>query len=91
MKRWIICASLAIAVIVFCQPHAYTQTRVMVLGHGNRSCGTWLSDRRADSWGARMQESWVVGFVTAHNETTPGGNLTARTDINGLFAWLDGY
>jgi hypothetical protein len=74
----------------------------MVLGQGNVSCGTWLEpDPRFpnDPW---LYRAWVLGYLTAYNEdsaTTQGtfirsgkeGNVTAGTDTEGLFAWIDNY
>jgi hypothetical protein len=60
------------------------------LGHGNNSCGEWLAGIPSSHL---VMQSWVLGFVSAYNVYGPdsSGNLTAGTDSNGLFAWVDNY
>jgi hypothetical protein len=63
-----------------------------ILGHGNQSCGSWLQARRSESWPALVQQGWLSGYVTAFNNyASRNGNISAGTDVDGLFAWVDNY
>jgi hypothetical protein len=66
---------------------------VNVLGLGNESCGTWLQNRGGQSYGELTQLGWVTGYVTAFNNYAEhqSGNVTAGTDADGLFTWIDAY
>jgi hypothetical protein len=38
------------------------------------------------------QTQWVIGYISAFNVyRSPTGNLTAGTDTNGIYAWIDNY
>jgi hypothetical protein len=63
-----------------------------VLGNGNSSCGQWIADRKENGWLARMDETWVQGFLTAYNlyDTGPD-NVTKGIDSAGVNTWIDNY
>jgi hypothetical protein len=68
----------------------------MVLGEGRAtSCGTWQQERRTRSIALLGSQAWVLGYVTRANydgaSTGANANLTAGTDYEGLYAWIDNY
>ena len=88
----IIRSILVVAVILGSQGHA-TASEVHVLGFGNNSCGTWLQNRGAQSYAEAAQLAWVTGYVTAFNNyaENQSGDISAGTDADGLFSWIDSY
>jgi hypothetical protein len=63
-----------------------------VVGYGNTSCGTWMTDRKEKSWLASIDSAWVEGFITAMDTNNPKINRATRaTDSDGLAAWIDIY
>jgi hypothetical protein len=60
-------------------------------GAGESSCGTWLTDRRANNWFDDLE--WVLGWVSAagycHVQQGPGA--LRLTDRDAITAWLDKY
>ena len=45
----------------------------MILGHGNKSCGTWLQNRGSQSYAEAAQLSWVWD-TSQHSTITPSIN-----------------
>jgi hypothetical protein len=66
---------------------------VMILSLGGESCGTWLQNRGTQSYANAAQMSWVTGYITAFNNYAQhqSGNISAGTDVEGLFTWIDAY
>lgn len=63
-----------------------------VLGMGNKSCGSWVADRKAKSGVDLVEEAWVLGFLSAYNEFGPeADDVTAQTDVAGVSGWIDNY
>jgi len=63
-----------------------------VLGIGAHSCGSWVSDRKANGWAAVVDEAWVVGFLSAYNQFGPApDDIAAGTDVAGATGWIDNY
>jgi hypothetical protein len=66
-----------------------------ILGAGTDSCGSWQQERRTRSITLYGSEAWVLGYVTRANydgaSTGANANLTAGTDAEGLYAWIDNY
>jgi hypothetical protein len=93
MRTRILCATLGIALIV--STSAQPQ-KTMVWDFGLISCGLWLEIRaRNDASDVRFVQGreWISGFITAYNwyERPVGGNISAGTDREGMYAWLDKY
>jgi hypothetical protein len=66
-------------------PQADTYT---TFGMGAASCGGWLDERRHPDWHAGQQ--WVLGFVAGVTDST-GFDPMAKTDSQGIWAWIDRY
>ncbi len=61
-----------------------------VLGPGNRSCGYWEQQRRTGN--AYGLQAWVLGYLTRANyDEGRNRDLTAGTDAQGIFVWIDNY
>jgi hypothetical protein len=94
MRTRILFATLGIALIV---STSVQPQQTMVLDFGRYSCGLWLEIRAArnDASDVRFVQGreWISGFVTAYNwyEHPVGGNISAGTDREGMYAWLDKY
>jgi hypothetical protein len=95
MRTRSLCATLGIALIVS-TPAQPQQT--MVLDFGRLSCGLWLEVRavRSNREDVRFVQGreWISGFITAYNwyeHPISGGNISAGTDREGMYAWLDKY
>lgn len=80
---------------LLCSPVYALGATVQVLGHGAKSCGSWLQSRNTQSYNEAAQTSWVMGFVTAFNNygepQPPSGNISGGTDADGLLSWIDAY
>ena len=65
----------------------------VVLGPGSASCVTWNGDRQRNESHSQLNQSWVLGFVTAYNLYRPASqNSTPRPmDSRGMMAWIDNY
>jgi hypothetical protein len=69
--------------------YAYT-----VGGQGGQTCGKWLEDRNRNDIMSRLDEAWVLGFVSASNKpflVGPEIDILKNADNSGIFAWLDAY
>jgi hypothetical protein len=63
-----------------------------VWGAGSRSCGSWTSDRKEQGWSAIADLSWVDGFITAMNYSSPRVNgASHKIDGDAIAAWIDNY
>src|SRR5262245_5524814 len=68
----------------------------LIRGAGRLSCGSWLEirakrDNRMDVRFIQLRE-WIDGYLTAYNvHVHPNGNVSAPTDPEGMYAWLDNY
>lgn len=72
------------------QAHSDNGRGFTVLGIGNKSCGSWVSDRKSKSGADLVDVAWVLGFLTAYNEFGPEpDDVTAQTDVNGVAGWID--
>jgi hypothetical protein len=70
---------------------ANAASNTTVLGAGAVSCGTWLEHRR-DDHDSEFLVSWVLGYISALNQTISySHNLTRGTDTGGITAWVDNY
>jgi hypothetical protein len=86
MKARVYCYVVLLLLIFPIASHA----DMIIWGHGNSSCGEWLRDRQQDSWGSVVNKAWVARYITSVNKAYAGA-LTAGTDAEGMFAWLDNY
>lgn len=90
MKRLL--SALILASSLMIAPGAWASDsngQFVVLAYGNHSCGKWLKSQAKGSEEGRHQQSWIMGFVSAHNESTPGiANLFEGIDTDGAFAWI---
>jgi hypothetical protein len=66
------------------------EAKYMVLGQGALSCGAWQQERRTSRVGALAAETWVLGYLTRANYDEQR-DLTAGTDAEGIYAWIDNY
>jgi hypothetical protein len=73
---------------------------VTILGFGNKSCGSWIEARRANSAIANNFEGWVAGFLSGSNSVLSSNpalgidileQVSAQSDAQGLWAWIDNY
>jgi hypothetical protein len=85
--------------------HVEAKNTVMVVGAGQASCGTWTkaqaerqpTDARGNIYyrigsDTMIQLEWVRGFISAFNiYKSETGNVTAGTDMDGVYAWIDNY
>jgi hypothetical protein len=63
-----------------------------VMGVGVASCGTWTTNHSANDDGARIQDEWIFGYLSAFNAWAPGtNNVTGDTDNAGATAWVTNY
>ena len=67
--------------------------QVLILGSGNKSCGTWMEARQENGYGTLIYQAWITGYVTAYNNyaVNQDGNVTAGTDVDGLMNWIDNH
>jgi hypothetical protein len=63
------------------------------IGPGVASCGTWTADRRMPhSSIAHIDESWVLGFLSALGWRAENGDDPLRgLDSNAVAGWIDNY
>lgn len=92
-KNMLVPQAILIAIALLASQVCALADTVMILGHGNESCGTWLQNRGSQSYAEAAQLSWVLGYVTAFNNYAEhqSGNISAGTDSDGLFSWIDAY
>jgi hypothetical protein len=64
-----------------------------VLGQGNVSCGSWLSDRKGDEVQVQSRVAWILGYVTAFNQygSKPPGDVSGGKGTEEMMAWIDVY
>ena len=65
----------------------------IVLGPGSASCVTWNADRQRNEAHSQLNQSWVLGFVTAYNLYKPASQDSSPKpmDSRGMMAWIDNY
>lgn len=61
-----------------------------IRGYGNSSCGSWTQEQRNRSPAAFAQESWLLGFVTAEELTSPEKRYK-NPDNAAVIAWVSNY
>jgi hypothetical protein len=67
-------------------------TAYTVIGYGAQTCGKWTQDRNNNGLIARLDEAWLLGFVSARSGSSQAGfDITQNADNAGLFAWIDNY
>jgi hypothetical protein len=67
-------------------------TAYTVIGYGGQTCGKWTQDRNHNEFGARLNEAWLLGFISARNGSSQAGfDITQDADNAGLFVWIDNY
>lgn len=63
-----------------------------VKGVGLERCETYLGARAQNAPLAVLAGSWLNGYLSAHNQLTPGTyDIAGQAGLNGLLVWLDGY
>jgi hypothetical protein len=74
-------------------PPSPTKDNIIYVGNGGHSCGQWIEDRHNHlSLESLVDQSWVVGYLSAYNEWGPGnGDVSSHTDTPGMVAWIDNY
>ena len=60
------------------------------LGQGGFSCGRWQQGRRTKEPTSFTAQAWVLGYLTRANYSGDT-SLTAGTDADGVFAWIDNF
>jgi hypothetical protein len=87
MRLLFLALSIAAMIAVGRGASAYT-----VIGYGGQTCGKWTQDRNRDGLDARLDEAWLLGFISARNGLSEAGfDITRNVDNAGLFAWVDNY
>ena len=66
---------------------ALARQKYTTYGHGTRSCGDWLSDRKKQDWEALVKEAWVTGFVSGVGYAS--STALKQTDTEGLLSFID--
>jgi hypothetical protein len=63
-----------------------------MLGVGTQSCGSFVQTKEQPMSRAVFMQ-WLQGFLSHYDISNSDGiaDATARTDLNGLSAWLDRY
>ena len=69
----------------------------VVLGVGNRSCGSWMQARRSAGTLEDVYKGWIAGFLSGANSILSNSEnhidtlerARAETDAQGLWAWID--
>ncbi len=72
---------------------SFATDAAVVLGPGSASCVTWNGDRQRNESHSQLNQSWVLGFVTAYNLYKPvsqGGSLKPM-DSRAMMVWIDNY
>ena len=65
---------------------------LIVLGHGNKSCGTVVEDYVEDGTNKSVNSVWVSGYLTAMNEHVyQGKNVAKGTDPAARDLWIHNY
>ena len=59
-------------------------------GMGTTSCGSWTQEQKYKTATAALQESWVLGFVTAMEFQAPTKNYHSPDNF-ALIAWISNY
>jgi hypothetical protein len=64
-----------------------------VLGQGNVSCASWLSDRKGDRIQASSRIAWILGYVTGFNQygSKPQGDVSGGKGTEEIMIWIDNY
>jgi hypothetical protein len=70
-----------------------TADAAIVLGPGSASCVTWNGDRRRNESHSQLNQSWVLGFVTAYNLYRPASQdgSPRPMDSRAMMVWIDNY
>ena len=88
VKRFGVLALLLFGII----PTSAISKQYGVVGIGNRSCGSWIADRKAGGFPALVDLAWVEGFITAMDHENDKINASIhKTDADGISAWVDSY
>ena len=68
-------------------------TRYVILGAGNRPCGSWLKLRSQASPDSEVLQSWVLGYLTSVNANllTTSEDVTTGSSAETAYAWIDNY
>ena len=64
----------------------------IVIGEGNVSCRAWTKERQSNSVRSRLQETWLLGYVTGYSwgdKSRP--DFLFAANIDGMFKWVDEY
>jgi hypothetical protein len=88
---------LAVALIVVNVPSAKAaeEPTTIVLGIGNKSCGSWTQARHSPGSLVDVYQGWVAGFISSSNEFANNTQhidiLQHAPDAQGIWAWVDNY
>lgn len=64
----------------------------VIRGVGADSCQDWNQYKMADGPARYGSISWVLGYLSAFNNfVSADGDLTARTSVDEITAWIDDY
>lgn len=61
-----------------------------VMGSGVTSCERWTTEKNGDPQFHVIQQSWVLGYLSATN-TLMDEEILASHDSQGLLGWVDNY
>lgn len=68
--------------------HCYSPWALTI--RGSPSCGAWVVARQADSWPARANEAWLVGYLSGIAWGV-GKDALLNTDNASIFLYTDNY
>ena len=57
---------------------------------GDRSCGTWINDRKENGVGMLYQSNWLMGYL-AGMSVELNKDLLRNTDMDSLNFWVDNF
>jgi len=63
----------------------------LILGPGAASCGTWIGDRQRNEARSQLNQSWVLGFITAYSVYKPEDGTPKPMDSRAMMVWIDNY
>jgi hypothetical protein len=64
------------------------------LGEGNAPCGSWTTERKANSTDGKQLSAWARGYVSGANVMQKfKDNIFAKNtaELNAMMSWLDEY
>jgi hypothetical protein len=63
----------------------------IAVGAGAQSCGKWTRDHEAKDYVADLEDSWILGYVSASNTAPNGKDFLVKVDASALLALVGDY